>query len=227
MPSTKRKYASTFYRRYKKKRMAVPRSALSKSRIWDEKVYDFKRTFLLSNSGDDWQYNSSSGANFIPLTVTLAQCPTYTDFTSLFDAYQIVNAEFKFVPHMNVSQVQNPPGTGSDTLPQVGRLVTVIDHDDETSLTLPGAMQYSSFKEELLDKQRTRSFVPCVLVQTYRTSTSTGYSPSEKAIWVDAAQTDVPHYCGKALILDTTANGSNPRTLSIYCTVTIRCKGTH
>jgi len=202
-------------------------SRWAKSADFDKKVYDFKRTFLLSNSGDDWQYNSSSGANFIPLTVSLAQCPTYTDFTSLFDAYQIVDAEFKFVPHMNVSQVQNPPGTTSDTLPQVARLVTVRDNDDDTSLTLPGAMQYSSFREELLDKQRVRSFKPAVLLQTYRTSTTTGYSASEKPVWVDAAQTDVPHYCGKALILDTTANGSNPRTLSIYCTLTIRCKGAH
>jgi len=224
---------SPFYRRYTKGRRTtgrytprVARRVIARSRT-TEPIHEFKRTFILANAGDDWSYDSSSGYNFVPLTVSLNQLPTYTDFTSLFDQYQIKSACWKFIPHMNVSQVQGPPGTGSLTTPQVARLVTVVDRDDDTSITFPGALQYATLQESLLDKERQRTFTPSILLQTYRTATSTGYSPSEKPVWVDMAQTDVPHYCGKALICDTTANGSNPRTLTILCTVTVACKGTH
>ena len=54
--------------------------------------------------------------------------------------------------------------------------MTVVDKDDNTSLTgLTAAMQYASMEESLLDKERKRFFVPLPTIQTYRTATTTGY----------------------------------------------------
>ena len=60
---------------------------------------------MLSNNGDDWRYNSSTGYNPIDLTVMLDKLPNYTDFTSLFDSYRITGVEYRFVLHFNVGQV--------------------------------------------------------------------------------------------------------------------------
>jgi len=200
---------------------------MSKSAQWDAKEYKFKRSFLLSNDGaDNFRYGPGSitpGYTNVKLTVTLDQCPTYTDFTALFDQYKITHAQFKFIPHLNVA----PVAVGVQNA-QVARLVTVIDQDDDTALTgLTQALQYSSMEENLLDQERIRNFKPRALVQTYRSSTTTGYAAPQDPIWVDAAQTDVPHYCGKALICDTTASSDNPRTLTIMVTLWITCRGVH
>jgi len=200
---------------------------MSKGMLWDAKEYRFKRTFLISNDGaDNFKYGPGSitpGYNPVPLTIKLNEVPNYTDFTSLFDSYKITHAEFKFIPHFTVGQVPLGPQNT-----QVARLVTVIDQDDDNTPTgLSQLMQYSSLDESLLDRERVRNFKPRVSVQTYRTATTTGYSAPDDAIWIDAAQTDVPHYCGKALICDTTASADNPRTLTIMCTLWITCKGVH
>jgi len=204
--------------------LSVPRSvSLSKAMLWDKKEYNFKRSFLITNNGDDFQYASATGYNPVPLTITLNSLPNYTDFTSLFDKYKITHAEFKFTPHHNVGQVPLGPQSTS-----IARLITVIDQDDDaTPSGLTQLMQYSSLDESLLDKERIRHFKPRPVVQTYRSSTSTGYSAPDSAIWVDAAQTDVPHYCGKALVADTTASPQNPRKLTIMCTVWLTCSGVH
>lgn len=207
------------------RRFTGPR--MSKAMVWDQKEYRFKRSFLISNDGaDNFRYGPGSitpGYSPIPLTIKLNEVPNYTDFTSLFDSYKITHAQFKFTPHFNVGQVPLGPQNT-----QVARLVTVIDQDDDTNLTgMSQALQYSSLEESMLDRERIRNFKPRVSIQTYRTSTSTGYNTPDDAIWVDAAQTDVPHYCGKGLICDTTASSDNPRTLTIMCTIWITCKGVH
>ena len=106
--------------------------------------------------------------------------------------------------------------------------MTVVDKDDNSSLTgLTAAMQYASMEESLLDKERKRFFVPLPTIQTYRSATTTGYQSPDGPIWIDMAQTDVPHYCAKGLICDTTASTDNPRTLTIMATLYFECKGTH
>lgn len=200
---------------------------MSKGMVWQEKEYAFKRSFLISNdSADNWRYGPGSitpGYNPISFTVKLSDVPNYTDFTTLFDSYKITHAQFKITPHFNVGQVPLGPQNT-----QVARLVTVIDQDDDSTPTgLTQLMQYSSLEESMLDRERVRNFKPRIQVQTYRSATTTGYTTPEGPVWIDAAQTDVPHYCGKGLICDTTASTDNPRTLTIMCTLWITCKGVH
>lgn len=200
---------------------------MSKAMMWDAKEYRFKRSFLISNDGaDNWKYGPGSitpGYTPIPLTIKLNEVPNYTDFTSLFDSYKITHAQFKFTPHFNVGQVPLGPQNT-----QVARIATVIDQDDDSAPTgYQQLLQYSSLEESMLDRERIRNFKPRVSMQAYRTATTTGYNTPDDAVWIDAAQTDVPHYCGKGLIMDTTASADNPRTLTILCTIWITCKGVH
>ena len=156
----KRKDAGRF-RRKPRAITSIPTRSLSKSgEGWENKVYKFKRSFLLSNdSADNWKYGPgciTPGYNPIDLTVMLDKLPNYTDFTTLFDSYRITGVEYRFVPHFNVGQVPLGPQNT-----QVARLVTVVDKDDNSSLTgLTAAMQYASMEESLLDKERKRFFVP-------------------------------------------------------------------
>ena len=133
----KRKDAGRF-RRKPRAITSIPTRSLSKSgEGWENKVYKFKRSFLLSNdSADNWKYGPgciTPGYNPIDLTVMLDKLPNYTDFTTLFDSYRITGVEYRFVPHFNVGQVLLARNT------QVARLVTVVDKDDNTSLT--GSLQ--------------------------------------------------------------------------------------
>lgn len=222
-PKGKKSWQRSFTPRVPRLTRMQTGARMSKAMQWDQKEYRFKRSFLITNSGDDFQYASATGYNPVDLTITLAQLPNYTDFTSLFDKYKITHAQFKFIPHHNVGQV--PLGPQSTSL---ARLITVIDQDDDATPTgLQQLMQYSSLEESCLDKERMRNFKPRPVVQAYRTATSTGYMAPDDAVWIDAAQTDVPHYCGKALIADTTAGPTNPRKLTIMCTVWITCAGVH
>lgn len=212
------------YRRKPRALTSIPTRSLAKSgEGWDAKVYKFKRSFLVSNNGDDWKYSSSTGYNPLNLTVTLDKLPNYTDFTTLFDSYRITGVEYRIIPHFNVAAVN----TGISNT-QVARLVTVVDKDDDTNLSgLTAAMQYASMEESLLDKERKRYFQPLPTVQVFRSNTSTGYQSPDGPTWIDMAQVDVPHYCAKGLICDTTASADNPRTLTIIATLYFECKGTH
>ena len=155
----KRKDAGRF-RRKPRAITSIPTRSLSKSgEGWENKVYKFKRSFLLSNdSADNWKYGPgciTPGYNPIDLTVMLDKLPNYTDFTTLFDSYRITGVEYRFVPHFNVGQVplgpQNASGSAGDRCGQ-GR--------QQFTHRLTAAMQYASMEESLLDKERKRFFVP-------------------------------------------------------------------
>ena len=76
----KRKDAGRF-RRKPRAITSIPTRSLSKSgEGWENKVYKFKRSFLLSNdSADNWKYGPgciTPGYNPIDLTVMLTNCRT-------------------------------------------------------------------------------------------------------------------------------------------------------
>ena len=74
---------------------------------------------------------------------------------------------------------------------QVARLVTVVDKDDNSSLTgLTAAMQYASMEESLLDKER-KILCPLPHHPDLPPATTTGYQSPDGPIWIDMAQTDV------------------------------------
>lgn len=106
----------------------------------------------------------------------------YAEFTALFDSYKILNTKIKMLFTNNNSSINSP----STALPE---FIAVSDADDSTPLSdVYATMQYQKIQIKQLGQPNDpllRTVFPKPLVQTWRTSTSTGYSNPEKPIWID------------------------------------------
>ncbi len=118
---------------------------------------------------------------------TLDTLPSYTDFTSLFDQYRIVEIRASFNP------VVSPFGA-STTAVDLPMLYTAIDRDDATApanvdtLRQFNTCQATSYKEF---QQRTLS--PRFAKAAY-SGAFTSYSSSNQGDWVDSNSPSVQYY---------------------------------
>jgi len=132
----------------------------------------------------------------------------YNEFSALYDRYRITCVQ------MQITLVTNPSSTWStnDPLTAGAKAQTtnwfpkfwyVKDYDDASAPSLASMRERSNVKNFVLRPNKTfkLNIRPAILNQTYRTLTSTGYSPHWKQ-WIDMQQTDVPHY-GLKWVLDT------------------------
>lgn len=139
-----------------------------------------------------------SPAGYFSIFSTIAELPQQATFTALFDCYRINKVVYKFIPMAN--SITDSVGVGNlSSTPQW--LSTVIDFDDSTLLSSEASLlEYENFKQTGPYRKHIRSFVPAVSMDVYRTGGSTlGYTQTRKR-WIDAANTDVPHYGVKGLI---------------------------
>lgn len=222
----KGKKKQTARRTWKQYLPSIIRSSRVATNKWDNMEYSFKRSFLIANNGHNFRVTSYEYP--IDFTVTLASLPTYTDFTALFDKYMITGAVAKIHYFANVNDDASgaPVVTSKHDIP---RIMIVNDQDDNTALSnVEAMMQYGGMKEYYMDKPHRHFFKPRALVQAYRTATTTAYVPSEAPMWIDMAQTDVPHYCGKGMVLCVNAGtGGDSVNFEIRMEVTFKCKNTH
>lgn len=127
----------------------------------------------------------------------------YTDFTTLFDRYMItrVVCYVQLVTNPDAVYEMNS-GTTLNRSTVYPRLWYVTDYDDDATTSLDNIREVYGVKSVILRPNATHTFTvkPAILAQTYRTATTTGYSPKFNT-WVDAAQVDVPHY-GLKYVLD-------------------------
>jgi len=191
-----------------------------------EPVHLFKRSYLLANVSNSFKVTANETP--VDFTFTFDKLPTITDFTALFDQYRILKVKY-YVDYFANSSSHASTSGGVVNAQDIPRFYIVSDQDDNNALTtVQAALQYQSVKKYNCAKPFTHTFDPRVLVQTYRTLTTTGYAPAEKPIWIDFAQTDVPHMCGKGMIM---CNGASTTpddvAFEIRCEVTFECKGTH
>lgn len=169
---------------------------------------------------------SAAAAGYFSFFTTLAELPQVSQFTNIFDAYRINKVVFKFIPlSNNVNLPQNTPGNLA-AAPQW--LSTVIDYDDSSILTTEGSMlEYESFKQTAPYRRHTRSFVPALAIEAYKTSgTTIAYSQARKK-WIDAAYTDVPHYGVKGLVNGPAIQADQVQCAwKVYCTMYVSFKQT-
>ena len=135
----------------------------------------------------------------------------YTDFSSLYDSFIITGVQMKIqlITNPNSTFTTNPTTTGA---PQFSnwypKIWYVYDNDDSVALSLSQIRERQGVKCKVLEPNKllTMFVKPCVAVQTYRTSTTTGYAP--KRLYLDMATGyNCPHY-GFKYVLD--ANGYDP-----------------
>lgn len=129
---------------------------------------------------------------------TLSQLPGYTDFTSLFDQYRIVQIQAVFHPFQNIC---NSPSQFP------GYLHSVLDYDDSVAPTSPSNLeQYDTYRLQSMLETQTRIYNPSVSREIYLSLSTTGYEMSGQgtnAPWIDSASSTVPWYGLKLITSDT------------------------
>lgn len=184
------------------------------------KLHNFKQTFhpLAANVTTDANCHYSFGgtgavgsgtlygpatgdlspAGYFAMKFTAADLPQFASFSALFDAYRINKVVVQFIPYNYPYQIGN---TAANLAAQPQWLSTVIDYDDAALLATEGSLlEYETFKQARPGSTHTRSLVPAVSIEAFKTSgTTIGYSQHRKQ-WIDAAYGDVEHYGLKGLI---------------------------
>lgn len=182
-------------------------------------VHMFKRTFSTIYAVTDTLANR---ANIHMLT----NIPNSNEFTSLFDQYKIKAVKAKFIFDQNTSSCPNTLPTTNQTIPN---LITVIDRDDGTPLSLiTDYEQYESLKIQRLDRPVIRYFKPKLATAVYSGGTFSGYTQSPN-VWVDANSPNVEYYGLKYGINASMEGGTgtkNVGAISIYWTYYIMLRDT-
>lgn len=162
----------------------------------------------------------------------LSILPNYEEFVALYDKYRIV--KIKFSLWYTANAVANQASLNQaylqpyNTLPSIG---SVLDHDDDTPLTdRADYEQYSTYKEQRLDKPFHRTLYPRVARMVYNGVASTAYEPAKGATWIDWSNEACPHYAHKWFIdMNVLAQTNEIYILGMIRVVTkyyFECKGT-
>jgi len=132
--------------------------------------------------------------------------PGYTDFTSLFDQYQIKHVRCDVFWSKNIAG----EGTAAYSLPL---LWSALDMDDPSAITKSELQQYPNVRTTSLGenggKVFTESFRPVARMSVPDGAGGTGYAPNlDTNIWLDCSYDRVAHY-GLKLYLETFGRASN------------------
>jgi hypothetical protein len=154
------------------------------------KPYTFVQTLPIQS------FNSSNALpTFTTTFVTLSVLDQVSSFTSIFDQYRIALLEVRYLPRLNVNDVQ---GT------TLGTFVSVVDLDDANTLTtVPQALDYSGAQVSEGFKEHKHTFVPHCAVAAYSGAFTSFINVA--APWVDCGSTAVQHYGTKTAWSTTTA----------------------
>lgn len=116
----------------------------------------------------------------------LSDLPSITEFTTLYDQYQIKGIKYTLIPKFSQADLQISSGSASAIL---GNVWSVIDYDDvNTPVALTELLQYQNLKRTRMDGVHSRYLVPKVNI-------TMGANTQPKARqWLDVAVTTTPHY---------------------------------
>jgi hypothetical protein len=154
------------------------------------KPYTFVQTLPLSS------FNSSAALpTFTTTFVTLSVLDQVSSFVSIFDQYRISLLEVRYMPRLNVNDVQGQI---------LGTFVSVVDLDDANTLTtVPQALDYSGAQTSEGYKEHKHTFVPHCAVAAYSGAFTSFINVS--APWIDCGSTGVQHYGTKTAWSTTSA----------------------
>lgn len=138
---------------------------------------------------------------------TLNSLPDFTDFTALYDQYQIKAVKYTLLP-----RISNAGPSGAVGNPSIlGNIWSVLDYDDSNVPTsLNQLLQYQNLKRTQYHKIHSRFIKPTVQLGVGSPLTS---SAIKKRQWLDAASTAIPHL-GIKLWVDGSL-GSYPLTFDL------------
>lgn len=201
MPWVRRRSTRRAPLRRNRRRMMLRRPRRFRPRMTRQKLFNFKRTCELSTVAIST--SNVAGA----LTFKLNDLPSYTELTTLFDAFRIKAVKLQFVPDFSSA---DPIATTT-----IGSIHHAIDHNDSSA---PSAstdlMQYSTYKRNRLDRGLKRYI-------KVNTQDSTGQDWNK---WFRSSdQYPVPYYGFKYFA---EAIGTGTIHLRVYATYYVQCKST-
>lgn len=168
--------------------VSMARTGLRRSMISGrikQPVQYFKRTLWLP----DWLVTAGTTDNFASLKFNLSQLPQYTEFTQLYDQYQIKGVRVELIPQFDSA---NMASTSSTNI--INQNYSVLDYDDVGIPTsMDTIMQYQNVRRCPSTKVMKRFLKPKVATQVYSTALTTNYS-SKRNVWLDCNQPDTEHY---------------------------------
>lgn len=119
------------------------------------------------------------------IAFNLSDCPSYTDFTNMFDCYRIVKAKVDFLPGC----------TGNHAYNAVYSLFHMCT--DATDVTAPTdftqVLQYDNSKTVQPYKPFSLTLKPSPAASYWQGLSATGYGPRAGA-WIDCKSPSVQHY---------------------------------
>lgn len=180
-------------------------------------VHAFVRTVQFASSNFD-----ATGNKFQAFTFALSDLPNYSEFTNLYDQFQIVAVKFEIIPKFNAVDL-NPMSTWSQgVLPNIH---SVLDYNDSTAPTsLTEMMQYKNYRRSRGNQIHKRYFKPATLSQNYESAVSTSYTSKWKD-WISTDDPTTPYYCIK-VCWDACGVVEYQPTYDIYAKYYFQCKST-
>lgn len=218
-------------------------------------IHYFKRTFAIPavqwvRSSDGVAAGISDNGQFMAywnMNFTLSQLPNPTDFTNLYDSYQVLGIKVKFIPYHNIGEnaitsTGASAGTGA-TIGAVPYLTYAIDRDGSTATT-PGQafswnqnalLQYANCRTVRLDKPHSVYIkAPGYYDQNAAQSTSVEVNYSKKNKWIDCNHTGVIFnglntaisypYMWSTSGVDNGTPVAYPNKIQVLITYYLRCK---
>jgi len=131
------------------------------------------------------------------------------EFGALFEKYRITKIIMKFqlINNPNAIAAENPGGNTFNRANWYPKMWYAVDDDGGSTDIISTIKERQNVRCRILEPNKTVtvSFTPKVRVLAYKTDTTQGYAP--KAMAIDMADVEVPHY-GLSVVFDT--NGVNP-----------------
>lgn len=219
MPFKRRRSASRPRSAFKKSRRAV-RKSMRRSRVKPSRSMSYAKAInqhMYSRYASTPADYSLTGTELdVSETFQFDAIAGYSEFSSLYDRYRITAVQTIVTLLNNPSSFLKLNGALNEQQQTnwYPKLWYVHDYDDSSTLTLAAMRERANVKSIVIQPNKTYRLMsrPAILTQTYRTSTTTGYSPKWRQ-WIDMANANVPHY-GLKWILDT--QGLDPTDTSPF-----------
>lgn len=172
-------------------------------------IYDFVR--YSDNPSTDYTFTASNVSfSGFAFDFRLSDVANVSEFTNLFDSYQIVKVKLDFIPDIhNINfQIDN-------TNPEAYTVPLVYVHRDLDNATAPTSEAQMSQRQSVICRKATDRFsislVPQIGREVYRSAVATAYETPYKVVWLDTSYNDIPHYGVHVGVTPTGSSTGSPR----------------
>lgn len=159
------------------------------------------------------------------LQFSLSDLPQASSFATIFDAYRIDKVELRFIPDADELPSASSLGAASTAVAKGEFLNTAIDFDDSTApSSLAQILEYETFMVSPPYREQKVVLKPRVAREIFDGVITTAYEQPESEIWLDIAQTGIPHYGVKGYIQSAGASANIQNVWRLYATYHVSCK---